>query len=130
MILLDQEVRKKIYDFNNSTDLVISGHLHDGYLPKKLDKVFGNTNAGLFLAPFAAPFPGITCRGVHNFGRGYLFISQGFRKWSADVGLFNLFEKITANDIEEIIVKNIDTQVEEKIIKTKFFQHVLTHKKN
>ena len=69
-----------ILDFKELTDLVITGHFHDGYLPKKLDKLLGNTNAGLFFTPLVAPYPGILCRGVHDFGRGYLFISQGFRK--------------------------------------------------
>ncbi len=90
----------------DKTDLVIAGHWHDGYLPKKLDRFLGNTNAGLFFTPLRKPFPGIVCRGVHDFGRGYLFITQGFRKWTADIKLFNAFEKITANDVEKLIIKN------------------------
>lgn len=90
----------------DKTDLVIAGHWHDGYLPKKLDRFLGNTNTGLFFTPFRKPFPGIVCRGVHDFGRGYLFITQGFRKWTADIKLFNIFEKITANDVEKLIIKN------------------------
>jgi len=97
-------VFNSITDFKELTDLVITGHFHDGYLPKMLDKMLINTNAGLFFTPLVAPFPGILCRGVHDFGRGYLFISQGFRKWTADIGLFNAFEKITANDVESIII--------------------------
>ena len=38
-----------IKDFSELTDLVVSGHWHDGYLPKNLDKILGNTNTGLFL---------------------------------------------------------------------------------
>ena len=95
-----------IPDFKELTDLVITGHFHDGYLPKKLDKLLGNTNAGLFFTPLVAPYPGILCRGVHDFGRGYLFISQGYRKWTADIPLFNAFEKITANDVEKLILSN------------------------
>ena len=99
-------VFNSITDFKELTDLVITGHFHDGYLPKKLDKLLGNTNAGLFFTPLVAPYPGILCRGVHDFGRGYLFISQGFRKWTADIPLFNAFEKITANDVEKLILSN------------------------
>ena len=95
-----------ILDFKELTDLVITGHFHDGYLPKKLDKLLGDTNAGLFFTPLVAPYPGILCRGVHDFGRGYLFISQGYRKWTADIPLFNAFEKITANDVERLIISS------------------------
>lgn len=94
------------FDGFDNTDLVVSGHWHDGYLPKKLDKILGNTGAGLFFTPLISPIPGIMCRGVHDFGRGYIFISQGFRKWTADIGLFNAFEKFTANDVEKLIINN------------------------
>ena len=105
MLLDDDDVKKTIDDFKR-TDLVVSGHWHDGYLPKKLDKLLGNTNAGLFLTPLIKPYPGIMCRGVHDFGRGYIFISQGFRKWTADITLLNAFEKFTANDVEKLIISN------------------------
>lgn len=97
----------KFEGFNN-IDLVVSGHWHDGYLPKKLDRILGNTGAGLFFTPLISPIPGIMCRGVHDFGRGYIFISQGFRKWTADIELFNAFEKFTANDVEKLIINNPD----------------------
>lgn len=100
------------------TDLVISGHLHDGYLAKRLDWLFRNTNIGLFFSPAKLPLPGDVCRGIHEFGRGTLFISQGFRKWAADIKLFNLLEKINANDVEKIIItnpKNIDIIKSENI---------------
>ena len=61
---------------------------------------------GLFFTPLIKPVPGIVCRGVHDFGRGYLLVTQGFRKWTADVKIFNAFEKITANDVEKLIIKN------------------------
>lgn len=104
--LTSNGVLSSIPDFDNLTDLVITGHLHDGYLPKSFDKTFGGTNAGLFFTPLVAPYPGILCRGVHDFGRGYLFVSQGYRKWTADIALFNAFERITANDVEDLIIKN------------------------
>ncbi len=106
MQLLQKGVYYSISDFNQLTDLVVAGHFHDAYLPKFLDKPLGKTNAGLFFTPLVAPYPGIVCRGVHDFGRGYLFISQGYRKWTADISLFNAFEKITANDVENLIIAN------------------------
>ena len=113
-------VFNSICDFGNLTDLVITGHFHDGYLPKKLDGLFGKTNAGLFFTPLVAPYPGIICRGVHDFGRGYLFISQGYRKWTADISLFNAFEKITANDVENLILSNGSKNVLESPINKPF----------
>ena len=104
-----------IRDLNNVTDLVISGHFHDGYLPKILDKPLGKTNAGLFFTPLVAPYPGVICRGVHDFGRGYLFVSQGYRKWTADMAIFNDFEKITSNDVESIILSNGEKSVSESL---------------
>lgn len=92
---------KCVHDFDN-TDLVISGHWHDGYLPKFMDKRFKDTKQGLFLYPIMSPHCGITCRGMHDFERGFLFVSQGVRTWNADILLFNLFEKICANDVEQI----------------------------
>lgn len=110
--LLSKRVVDSISDFRE-IDLVISGHWHDGYLPKFLDKLLGKTNAGLFFTPLVAPIPGILCRGMHDFGRGYMFISQGYRKWTADTKIFNFFEKFTANDIDELIItkNNSDNRV-------------------
>ena len=67
-----------------------------------MDNRFKDTKQGLFFYPFMSPHSGITCRGIHDFGRGYLVISQGYRTWNADIALFNLFEKICANDVEKI----------------------------
>ena len=92
---------KSVYEFHD-TDLVISGHWHDGYLPKFMDKRFKDTKQGLFFYPLMNPHCGITCRGIHDFERGKLFISQGFRTWNADIALFNLFERVCANDVEEL----------------------------
>ena len=105
VLLKNNMVQNAIEDFK-ITDLVVSGHLHDGYLPKTLDRCFEKTNIGLFFTPKIAPYPGIWCRGVHTFGRGYIFISQGFRKWTADLKIFNFFEKFTANDVERLIIEN------------------------
>lgn len=113
LALTEPMVFESVSDFKKLTDLVISGHWHDGYLPKAFDKYLGKTNAGLFFTPLVSPFSGIICRGVHDFGRGYLFISQGFRKWTADIDIFNAFEKITANDVERLIITNPEIVIPE-----------------
>ena len=104
--IIKSSVFNSIDDFKKLTDLLITGHLHDAYLPKFLDSSLGDTDIGLFFTPFIAPYPGIPCRGLYDFGRGYLLISQGYRKWTADISLFNFFEKFTANDVEKLVISN------------------------
>lgn len=100
MLLENDAVTNEIQDFKK-TDLVIGAHWHDGYVPKVLDKYLGNTSAGLFFTPRLAPYPGIWCRGVHNFGRGYVFVTQGFRKWTPD-----LFITIVLKKLQPMMLKN------------------------
>ena len=90
-----------INDLNNY-DLTISGHWHDGYLFKWLDRFIRNPYLGLSGYPKIRLNSGIIYRGIQSFGRGYLFTSQGVRTWNADIALFNLFEKICANDVERL----------------------------
>lgn len=101
---------KKIDDFNYKTDLIISGHLHGGYIPKFMYNKLKSTNVGLFFYPLAFPYPGLPCRGVYDVGRGKLFISKGYRKWTANIPIFNLFEKFTANDVEELTLTHEEKQ--------------------
>ena len=86
----------------NYYDLNISGHWHDGYLFKWLDKFIKSPYFGLSGYPNIKFNSGIIYRGIKDFGRGYLFTSQGVRTWNANILLFNLFEKICANDVEKI----------------------------
>lgn len=104
--LYSERVQETLQDLKNSTDLIITGHMHDGYLPKFFDSRIKNKNVGLFITPLIAPIPGILCRGVHKYGRGYLCISQGFRKWTTDLLVTNTFESITANDLECLELTN------------------------
>lgn len=105
LLLFEDKVKKAIPDLNYM-DLVISGHMHDGYLPKCLDKYFVNSNTGIFITPFVSPYPGLICRGMHEYGRGFVLVSQGFRKYTNDNIVFNFLENFTANDIETISLKN------------------------
>jgi len=112
--ILVSHINPDEYSDKQITDLTIVGHWHDGYLIKKLDKYFENTNKGLFITPFVLPHRGLVCRGMHDFGRGYLFVTQGFRKTTADIKLFNFFEKYTANDVEEITIKYSEDGIKSK----------------
>lgn len=116
-LLVDDNVKLALNEVNELSDLVVTGHLHDGYLPKKLDRFYENTNYGIFITPFVSPLKGLVCRGIHDYGRGYLFVSQGFRKFTADIPLFRSLEKITANDVEMLDISNSDNVKEYKKIK-------------
>lgn len=116
-ILLTQNyVKQMLPDVSELSDLIVTGHLHDGYLPKVLDKYFEKTNFGLFITPFVSPKKGLICRGVHDYGRGYLMVSQGFRKYTADIPLFRTLERITANDIEMLEINNGDIKQYQKVL--------------
>jgi len=108
ILLTEPFILNNICDFQKLTDLAITGHLHDAYLPKVLDRYVKNTNAGLFFAPYVSPFSGMICRGIHEYGRGYLFVSQGFRKWTTDTVFFNFIERYMANDVEELFIKSVE----------------------
>lgn len=105
LFLGDSVVLEKIKDFRENMDLAIAGHFHDGYIPKWMDIFFANTKIGLFITPLLFPIPGTLCRGIHKIGRGYLLISQGYRKYTPNKAIFNFFEKFTANDVETIYIK-------------------------
>ncbi|MBQ6135201.1 MAG: metallophosphoesterase [Bacilli bacterium] len=98
-LLCNERVCQAISDFK-LFDLGIAGHEHDGYLPKILDPYLKNTDVGLFFMPLVFPVPGAPCRGVREFGRGYLFISQGFAKWNS--GICSIVNGITEHDIERV----------------------------
>lgn len=106
--LFNENINNNIKDFSKY-DLAITGHFHDGYMPKSLDAYFKDTDIGFFFLPLMCPYPGVKCRGVHPFGRGYVFISQGFRKWNSDIFLFNLFDKFTAHDVETLHLTDLDS---------------------
>ena len=96
----------RIPDLLKRVILALRAHYHGGYLPKALYRVLGDTNVGLFMSPWISPFKGIICRGIHDFGDGHLIASAGYRKYTADLKVFNLMEKFTANDVEFVTLSN------------------------
>lgn len=83
-------------------DLTISGHWHDGYLFKWMDKFVRSPYSGLTGYPRIKLNSGAMYRGMHDFGRGSLLVSQGVRTFNPNILLFNLFEKVCANDVENV----------------------------
>lgn len=54
--------------------------------------------------PLVKPCSGIMCSDVHDFGRVYILVSKVFRKLTVDIGIFNILEEITINDVESLII--------------------------
>lgn len=121
ILLHEENVMKALSDFALRTDLAITGHLHDGYMPKSLDNVFGETNYGIFFTPFIPPIPGTKCRGLHEFGRGKLFISQGFKKWSGSK-IYILLDRVSSYDMEKLIIDKPDERFGEDLPKQKLLK--------
>lgn len=96
-------------DFNDKdiTDFTISGHWHDGCVPKILDRFFENTDKGIFFENFPSKKSTSVkyARGINRFGRGYVLVTQGYRKHTADLFLFNMVERVMANDVEVVTIK-------------------------
>lgn len=99
--LLDPIVLSSSTDFN-LYDLNLSGHWHNGHMPKWMDYFVKNTDIGIFTVPRIAPIPGIPCRGRHPFSRGEMFISRGFRKF----GLFSFIDEISEHNMDVLILSN------------------------
>ena len=108
ILLFDPYVKKELEPLQKM-DLTVSGHLHDGYLPKCLDKYFSDKQIGIYCTPYMSPFTDIYPRGIHEYGRGYILVGQGFRKYTHDNFFFNFLEKHTANDIETITLEHQKT---------------------
>ena len=104
MPLFDEYILNSLEDINYY-DLSICGHFHDGFIPKLFDKYIKNTNIGIFTMPFILPYPGIECRGLHKVGDRYIFISQGFKKFGNDNILYNILDKFSSHDIEELNIR-------------------------
>ena len=105
--VLVSHVVPKDYIDKDKTDLAIAGHWHDGIIPKVLDRFFEGTDNGIFFENFPKKVSGYVeyARGVKPFGRGYAVVTQGYRKHTADIFLFNMLERVMANDIETLTVR-------------------------
>ena len=97
----------------DKTDLTIAGHWHDGLIPKILDRFFEDTDKGIFFENFPKKKSSYVqyARGVKEFGRGYAVVTQGYRKHTADISLFNMLERIMSNDVETITIQEGITHV-------------------
>lgn len=93
----------KALDGHEQLDIAISGHLHDGYMPKIFDKYIEGTDIGIFNDPILPMSPGVPCRGIRKILDTDLISAQGFRKHTHPI--FKASDPINAHDVESVYVK-------------------------
>ncbi len=99
---------KKLYnhDFIKNQDLILCGHMHNGLVPKILEKLVPK-NRG-FIGPGATIFPKYS-KGKYTFNNTTVIISKGILKFSNHAPKFLYpFNKMYPYEIEIIEIKNIE----------------------
>ena len=107
-IISKEETIEQTKDILNNIDLIICGHMHDGYIPKifqhifkiKSDKGF-RVNEGGTLKDTNIRYVD-KCRGQHKVLNATMVISRGVRKFTDNNVIFNLIDKVCAMDITTI----------------------------
>ena len=106
LLINNKELLNEINDLIGSIDLIICGHLHDGIIPKSIQKFNPNSNKGL--QPIIYRPVVKECRGAYQNNDTTLVINRGLRKWVLDNPLFNAVDSISAKDIMTIKLKKKD----------------------
>ena len=81
-------VQKNLNELFKYIDIIVSGHLHNGYVPDEIEKIFKKTikDYGIVETPELFPKRIISrinyCRGMHNIGNSKLIVTKGFRIYS------------------------------------------------
>lgn len=90
-------------------DLILSGHNHDGLVPRFLQKIgVGKNDMGYTIAVEENNISKLElrtlpyCRGMHNVGNSKLIITRGLRKWVEDSRFFDALDSVCAKDITSI----------------------------
>lgn len=107
----DERKVNKLIKYMDNVDLVLSGHMHDGLVPKILQrlKIVSSDRGLTYKAEAAKSIKFQTtplCRGVHDVDNGKLVISGGITKASYPTFGFSLLNKFLASDITIIEVKH------------------------
>jgi len=112
--MLEKHINKypNLIERLNTIDLTITGHMHDGLLPRhwqKLGVIKGDK--GICASEGKTLLNGSTiriasrCRGVHNLFNGKLIISRGLAKWPHPNPLYSSIDKLMHKDITTIKIK-------------------------
>ena len=99
---------RKLKEKLQSIDLFVSGHMHDGLIPKHWQKLGIVKNYGGVVASEGdkITLPSLRfsniCRGIHNVFNGKLIITGGITKWSNPNIVFRTINKSFESDISVI----------------------------
>ena len=87
-------VQKSLSYLFKDIDLIVSGHLHNGYVPDEIEQFFKNTikDYGISETPELFPKKIISrinyCRGMHSLKNSKLIITKGFRTYAGYIPSF------------------------------------------
>lgn len=113
----NNELRSKLLKIKENLqviDLFVSGHMHDGLIPKHWQKIspFKNYRGLVASEGNENTHPSLRvsdiCRGTHNIFNGKMIITGGVTKWSNPNILFRIINHLFVSDISviKIIKKN------------------------
>lgn len=79
--ITDLNILNEINEYLEYVDLILAGHLHNGYIPNNLDYQCGDLG---LIETKKLPFYRITpyCRGIHDVGNSKLLVTKGVRKYA------------------------------------------------
>ncbi len=107
-IIALEETQKLINNFLNNIDLILCGHMHDGLMPRFVQKLGLVKDDHGLMASEGDSLKEVTfgkvdkCRGLHNIKNAKLIVTRGIVKWCQPNPLFGLIDKICAKDITTI----------------------------
>lgn len=105
------EVLKELRSKLANIDLILTGHRHDGYIPKWLQHmIFKKTDLGIDVSDGERKRDYIIsvvdkCRGVHSVENSNMIVTRGVRKFAHDNLLFNMLDRVSSKDIATIKLK-------------------------
>ncbi len=103
-----KDTQDLIGNFLNDVDLILCGHMHDGLMPRFIQKLGLVKDDHGFMASEGDSLKEVTfravdkCRGIHNIKSAKLIITRGIVKWCQPNPIFGLIDKICAKDITTI----------------------------
>ena len=101
-----------IKNIMDSIDITITGHMHDGLIPRHWQKLgIVKGDKGICASEGETMIKGSTiriasrCRGTHNLFNGKLIITRGLAKWPHPNPLYSSIDKLMYKDITTINIK-------------------------
>jgi predicted MPP superfamily phosphohydrolase len=110
-IISDPKVLRELREKLVNLDLILSGHRHDGYIPKWIQYlIFKDSDIGIDVSDGERKKDYIIsivdkCRGIHNVMDSNMIVTRGLRKYSHDNVIFGTLDKLSSKDISTIELK-------------------------